>query len=116
MLLLVLTANALTPKDEADIRMAIKEYARLENQNGSVEIWSERPPHLYRIRRIEEVSGDVAMADAEDVREGWWVGPRPQYLFIFRRSGGRWTVVRKVRMYSGPPSGFQPVNGCVMCG
>jgi hypothetical protein len=107
LLLLSVCALALTPKDETDIRTAIEEHARKENSGGSREIWTERGPIVYQVRKIEPLTADVAMAEAEAWRTGAFAG-HLQYLFILTRTRGQWNVVKKVQV--GLPLRFLPIS------
>ena len=100
-LLLPLAALALTPKDEGDIRIAIQQYAKNENLKGTGQVWSERGPLAYKVRTIEEVTADVATADAD----GWRTGVSPQYqhyVFILTRTEDHWSVRKKVKSCGQP--------------
>jgi hypothetical protein len=106
LLLLPFCALALTPKDENDIRTAIEEHAKKENSRRTGEVWTERGPIVYQIRKIEPVTTDVAMVEAEGGRTGAFA-EHLQYLFILSRTRGEWNVVKKVRV--GSPLKFQPI-------
>ena len=106
LLLLPLRALALTPKDESDIRTAIQEYAKIENQQDTGNVWSERGPVTYRIRKIEPVTDDVALAETEGGRTGAF-SERLPFLFVMLRSHGQWTVVKRVQV--GSPVRLMPI-------
>jgi hypothetical protein len=112
-LLLLLSAGApaqpkLTPKDESDIRTAIEERAKIDNQKGTGEVWTERGPLVYRVRTIEPLTADVATAEADGVRTGAFSEHR-DYTFIMMRSHGHWTVAKRIA--ACPPSGIQLICG-----
>lgn len=98
----------LSPKDEADIRAAIDEYAKKENQRGTGDVWSERGPFVYRVHRIESLAPQVATADADGVRIQGMNAGRRLYTFILIRARGRWTVAKRVAVCSGEPT-VQPI-------
>jgi hypothetical protein len=108
LLLLPACAAALTPKDESEIRTAIEEQAKVENQKASDEIWSERGPLVFHLGAIKPVTDDVAMADADATRTGTFF-QRAQYVFILARINGRWSIVRKIQVWDGPRAGFRPI-------
>jgi hypothetical protein len=94
----------LTPRDEADIRRAIKEQAMKDNVKGSGQVWSERGPVVYRIRTIEELADNVAAADADGARTGTFP-ELARYTFILAKKNGGWDVVRRIPVCAAP--GFQ---------
>jgi hypothetical protein len=111
-LLLLLPAWAaaqpkLTPKDEIEIRTAIEERAKKDNRKGTGEVWSERGPLIYRVRKIEPLAADVATAETEGVRTPY--GERHQYVFIMLRSQGQWNVAKRLEVC--PPVGMQLITG-----
>jgi hypothetical protein len=97
----------LTPKDESEIRKAIKELAMNENQKGTGEVWSERGPVIYRVRTIELLAADVATAETEGVRTPF--GERHQFVFIMLRSGGHWTLGKRLTVCQAV--GMQLITG-----
>jgi hypothetical protein len=105
LLLLPCCAFSLTPKDESDIRAAIEEQAKKDNQKG--ELWSERGPLTYQVRTIEPVTADVATAEADGVRTGTF-SEHLQYLFILTRSHGNWSVARRIQVCK--PLRFLPIS------
>jgi hypothetical protein len=113
--LLLLSACAaaqlkLRPQDESEIRTAIEEQAKKDNQKNSGQVWSERGPLVYRVGAIEPLAADVATAEAEGVRTGTFSDHR-QYLFILVRGSGHWTIARKTPVCNGPaPVRIQPLS------
>jgi hypothetical protein len=100
----------LTVKDEIDIRAAIEEQARKDNQKRTPRVWSERGPLIYRVRKIEPLTADVAIGEADGDRMGPF-GEHYQYLFVVTHAGGRWTVARRVQVCNGPgPVKIQPLT------
>jgi len=93
-------AVPLSTHDEAEIRIAIDEWAKLENSKDTGEVWTERGPAVYRIRTIEGITREVALVDATGGR----TGPFPdvgKVLFVMLRDVRAWKVVRKARV-AGP--------------
>jgi hypothetical protein len=113
-LLLFLSACAsaqptLTPKDESDIRAAIDEQAKKDNQQPRSEIWSERGPIIYRVRHLESIAADVATVDADGLNSGTFFGMRNNYTFILTRTHGTWAVVKKIPVCLPGPM-IQPLS------
>lgn len=97
----------LSAQDESQIWAAIEAEAKKENQGPSDRIWSERGPVVYAIKKMEALSDDVATVDAVGSRTGAF--PTVQnYLFIVKRIGGVWTIVRKVA--ESPRGGVQLIS------
>jgi hypothetical protein len=120
LLLLSACASAqikLSPQDERDIRAAIEERAKIDNQRGTGQVWSERGPVVYKVRHLEPLAPDVATADADSVRIGGINGERRQYTFILTRTNGRWTIARKISACRDgwPPATLQPISGAPQC-
>lgn len=93
----------LSAQDESDIRAAIEEQAKRENQRGKGDVWSERGPVVYEVRRILPVTANVATADADGVRTGTIPGGRRRYVFLLARAHGSWTVRRRIEACTAGP-------------
>jgi len=97
----------LSPQDESEIRVAIEERAKQENQQGSPD---ERSRILYSVGNISPITVDVATADATSRRVN---GPsaRRQYVFILTRATGNWTITRKIQVCpAAAPVTIQPIT------
>jgi hypothetical protein len=97
----------LSQQDESDIRAVIEAQAKKENEGPSDQMWSERGPHVYAIRRIEAVAENVATVDVIDARTGSFPITR-DYVFIMRRTHGAWMIFRKIAV--SPRGGFQLIS------
>jgi hypothetical protein len=104
----------LSAQDESDIRTAIEEQAKKDNQRPSHQIWNERGPFVYSVRRIEPLVADVATAEADGAQTGSLYGRLRRYTFILTRTHGRWSVAKKIPMcWPGPT--LQPISGSPQC-
>ena len=104
----------LSSQDEADIRAAIEAYAKKDNQRGTGEVWSERGPFVYRVRRTEPLTPDVAVAAADGLRTGGMNGGSRPYTFILTRTRGRWTVAKRIAVCDGEVT-IRPISAGLQC-
>jgi hypothetical protein len=106
--------SKLSPQDENEIRAAIEEQAKRDNQRPRSDVWSERGPVVYRIRHLEAMAADVAIVDADGLNTGTlFDGPR-RYTFVFTRTRGNWVIARKIPVCSPRPM-LQPLSGSPRC-
>jgi hypothetical protein len=103
----------LSPQDESDIRAAIDEQAKKDNQRAGDQLWTERGPVVYHVRHLEQLAPNVALADADGTRTGSFPdGPRP-YVFFLTRIHGRWNVVKEIAVC--PPGGIKLISVWPQC-
>ena len=103
----------LSPQDESEIRAAIDQQAKKDERKPGGQVWTERGPLIYRVRKLEALAADVAIADVDGVRTGSFPERQP-YTLVLTRKDGHWNVVREIAVCTGP--GIQLITGTVTPG